>query len=254
MQLSRHEFGSPAAPCGLWVHGFMGTGQQGAELQTGLGPEFRLRCPDLPGHGNTPVADRTLGGTLNHLAELAADCTWAGGYSMGGRLLMMAAAKHPGAFRHLVIESASLGYPSPNERARRREVDRLRGEKLISMGLSAFREEWYRMEMWGGWTPSSPAGGDEHELAAALTLFSTGNQPDMRLWLSTTTCRVLWLAGSRDPVYVEQSRWLERHTRHSPVLLDAGHNLHQQQLRSWANALRQFLSTSFQTQIHPQDQ
>lgn len=250
MQLSRHEFGPANAPRGLWIHGFMGDGEQGADLQRALGPAFRLRCPDLPGHGNTRLAGWTLHDTLDALAELAADCDWAGGYSMGGRLLMMAAAKHPDAFSTLVIESASLGYADPAERSHRRELDHQRAENLISQGLTAFREEWYEMEMWGGWAPSTPGRGDEQELAGALALFSTGNQPDLRLWLSSTTCRVLWLAGCRDPVYAQQARWVERHTRHFPVLQDAGHNLHGQQPEAWADALRRFLSTESQ----PQDQ
>ncbi|MEX2606690.1 MAG: alpha/beta fold hydrolase [Kiritimatiellia bacterium] len=257
MRMSCHEFGPANAPRGLWIHGFMGDGQQGADLQRALGPGFRLCCPDLPGHGTTPVSGWTLADTLDALAELASDCAWAGGYSMGGRLLMMAAAKHPEAFRDLVIESASLGCADPHERARRRELDRQRADELIAVGLTAFREKWYRMEMWGGWTPSTPATGDEPGLAAALTRFSTGNQPDMRLWLSTTTCRVLWLAGSRDPGYVQQAQWVERHTRHSPVLLDAGHNPHRQQPAAWADALRHFLLTDPQlllTDPQPQDQ
>jgi 2-succinyl-6-hydroxy-2,4-cyclohexadiene-1-carboxylate synthase len=246
MSLSRHEFGPANARRGLWVHGFMGEGQQGAALQRALGPEFRLRCPDLPGHGSTLLAGWTLGDTLDTLAELAADCTWAGGYSMGGRLLMMAAAKHPDAFSTLIIESASLGFAEPAERARRREVDRQRSEKLISQGLAAFREEWFHLELGGGWTPWAPGRGDEQELAGALTLYSTGNQPDMRMWLSSTTCRVLWLAGCRDLVYVQQAQWVERHTRHSPVILDAGHNLHGQDPEAWADALRHFLLSPFE--------
>lgn len=248
MQLSLHEFGPATAPIGLWIHGFMGDGQQGADLQRTLGPEFRLRCPDLPGHGNTFFADWTLGDTLDELAECAADCAWAGGYSMGGRLLMMAAAKHPESFSTLVIESATLGYPDPAERAQRRNLDQQRAEKLIARGLEVFREEWYRMEMWGGWTPSAPGRGDERELAAALTLFSAGNQPDLRTWLSSTTCQVLWLAGYRDPVYAQQAHWVARHTRHSPVVLDAGHNLHGQQPEAWAEALHHFLLSPFQPQ------
>lgn len=254
MRLFCHEFGNSSAPRGLWLHGFMGTGEHGKDLQARLGPRFRLLSPDLPGHGRTPAADWALGSTLEALAELAAGCAWAGGYSMGGRLLMMAAAKHPGAFRHLVIESASLGYASPEERARRRGLDRQRGDELIATGLSAFRENWYRMEMWAGWSPSSPAAGDEHELAAALQLFSTGNQPDLRQWLSTTTCRVLWLAGCRDPVYAQQARWVERHTRHTPVLTDAGHNPHRQQPEAWAGAVRAFLSPPSHSHLQAQDQ
>ena len=65
-------------------------------------------------------------------------------------MLMLAAARHPGAFRKLVIESASLGLADEKERAQRRELDQQRARKLKSAGLTAFCEDWYAMEMWGG--------------------------------------------------------------------------------------------------------
>ena len=147
---------------------------------------------------------------------------------MGGRLLMLAAARHPDAFRKLVIESASLGLADEKERAQRRELDRQRARKLKSAGLTAFCEDWYAMEMWGGLDRLPPRQGNEAGLAGALNLFSVGNQPDLRNWLRFSSCRVLWLAGSRDAVYVENAKWVRQHCHHPVKILAAGHNVHLQ--------------------------
>lgn len=226
---------------GLWLHGWLGSGAEGQVLQQGLGPDFELRCPDLPGHGASPLAGWTLTSSLKAIADAAANCQWAGGYSMGGRLLMMSAARHPEAFQKLVIESASLGLANEKERAPRRERDQVRSEELKTKGLSAFCEVWYQMEMWGGWQGFPPRQGDPAALARALALFSLGRQPDLRSWIKTTPCRILWLAGQKDAAYAQQAVWVKSRTRHQVSLLDAGHNVHLQQPEQWAEVLKVFL-------------
>jgi 2-succinyl-6-hydroxy-2,4-cyclohexadiene-1-carboxylate synthase len=226
---------------GLWLHGWLGSGQEGKDLQQALGDGHGLCCPDLPGHGENPLEGWTLSTTLEAIAEEAQHCEWAGGYSMGGRLLMLAAARHPDAFRKLVIESASLGLADEKERAQRRELDQQRARKLKSAGLTAFCEDWYAMEMWGGLDKLPPRQGNEAGLAGALNLFSVGNQPDLRQWLRFSSCRVLWLAGSRDAVYVENAKWVRQHCHHPVKILAAGHNVHLQQPHAWGEAVRNFL-------------
>lgn len=240
MNLSAELYGAGACK-GLWLHGWLGEGKEGKALQAELGTGYSLICPDLPGHGNTPLTDWTLASTLEAIAGLADGCDWAGGYSMGGRLLMMAAARYADAFQKLVIESASLGLADEKARAQRREKDLARGEELKAKGLSAFCEDWYAMEMWGGLDRPPTRRGNEAELAGALALFSVGNQPDLRQWLRFSSCRVLWLAGSRDAVYVENAKWVRQHCHHPVNILAAGHNVHLQQPQAWGMAVRNFL-------------
>ena len=240
MKLKFREFGQ-GNHRGLWLHGWLGSGEEGAKLQKALGENFTLFCPDLPGHGETPLADWTREGTLEAIARLAKGCEWAGGYSMGGRLLMMAAARYPDAFTKLVIESASLGYSDEQTRLERKRLDLQRAEKLQSQGLKAFCEEWYGMEMWGGFTDFPERKGKVDDLAGALTLFSVAHQPDLRAWIITAPERILWLAGKRDPVYAELAEWVRIRTRHQVGLLNAGHNIHAQDPVTWAEKTRLFL-------------
>lgn len=226
---------------GLWLHGWLGSGEEGAVLQASLGSSFSLKCPDLPGHGKTAMNGFSLSKTLEAIAGLSEDCAWTGGYSMGGRLLMMAAARFPDAFRNLIIESASLGFSDPEMRGLRRKKDEERADLLQRDGLEKFCESWYQMEMWGGLQDFPDRKGDEEALGRALEKFSVGVQPDLRLWLQTTSCRVLWLAGTRDAVYAEQADWVRKNTRHLISFFDCGHNVHHQAPKEWAQVIDDFL-------------
>lgn len=240
-RLQVREAGPERGPVGLWVHGWLGDGGDGEALARALG--MRLRCPDLPGHGRTPLGDWTLVKTVHALAELAAACDWAGGYSMGGRLLMMAAQSRPECVRTLVLESAFPGYASEEDREDRREQDRVRAGELRRAGLEAFLAEWYRLPMWDGMTAPARQG-DPHELAGALERFGSGRQPDLCPWLRHAPQRILWLAGSRDAAYSRRLEWVRAHTRHRVALLNAGHATHRMDLEGWARHVRRFLTES----------
>lgn len=240
MTLYVHEVGN-GKKRGLWLHGWLGSGKDGEALQKRRGTDTTLLCPDLPGHGQSPIAGVTLFETLDLLSELAGDCEWAGGYSMGGRLLMMAAARNPDAFQTLVIESASLGLSDATEREIRRDLDHQRAEELKTQGLEGFCDSWYQMDMWGGFQDFPKREGRETDLADALEKFSVGWQPDLRTWIKTTTCRILWLAGARDPKYAEQAAWVQKQTRHQVEILNTGHNVHMQEPEEWRDVVTPFL-------------
>ncbi len=228
-------------PRGLWLHGFLGDGAEGESFLGPLLDEYEIVCPDLPGHGKTDPMP--LSETLAGIAELAEGRDFAAGYSMGGRLLMMAASRHPHAFRHLILESASPGYASEAERAERRRMDAQRAERLRNEGVEAFCKWWYAQPMWRTLPAPPLRHGNAAHLAGALETFSTGQQPDLRPWLMRCTSRILWLAGERDTRYVEEARWVARHVGAARVRLvpGCGHNIHAEAPERWQGAVQQFL-------------
>lgn len=238
---------------GLWLHGFLGNGDDGKDLFApwALNTDCEILCPTLPGHGLPPQPAASLTDTLEQIAAHAQNCDWAAGYSMGARLLMMAAARHPDAFSTLILESAALGYSNPTTRETRRTLDQERAEHLRRDGLPAFTTWWYSLPLWKGSSPPPARQGDPEALANALNAFSTGRQPNMRMWLRTTSCRILWLAGEHDSAYVEQANHV---TLFAPNVLvniipNAGHNVHHDQPDPWRNVVHTFLNTSLSNAI-----
>ena len=97
--------------------------------------QFHCIAIDLPGHGETPYCDNILG-VLRSWMPLKPLLI---GYSMGGRIAMqlhaMAAA--------LVNISGHVGLKSPFEKEARLKNDELWAQKLLTLPIESFLQEWY---------------------------------------------------------------------------------------------------------------
>jgi pimeloyl-ACP methyl ester carboxylesterase len=105
-----HEWGEPAAPAVLFLHGSGDDGRQAAALAGTVAQDRRLVAPDLPGHGGSPRAHadsyRPSGvaalvvGLLDELGVAAAALV---GFSWGASICCHVAARHPDRVRSLVL-------------------------------------------------------------------------------------------------------------------------------------------------------
>ena len=109
MVLHLHQWGDPAAPALICLHGVTGHGRRFERLAVeSWGEHYHVIAPDLRGHGSsgyeppwtfpTHVAD--LIETLDALQIDHAD--WVG-HSFGGRLILELAARHPERIRRAVL-------------------------------------------------------------------------------------------------------------------------------------------------------
>ena len=109
MRLHVHEWGDPAAPPVVCVHGVTGHGERYKRLaEERWGSRFRIIAPDLRAHGRsehdapwtiaTHVGD--LVETIDALGIERAD--WVG-HSFGGRLVLELAAREPERIRRAVL-------------------------------------------------------------------------------------------------------------------------------------------------------
>ena len=128
-------------------HGFTGSSRSWGDpvvhrlVAEGLEP----LALDLPGHGaraGIPSTEATLGATLaaidaetEHLDRF--DLV---GYSMGGRIALHVALSRPERVRRLVLESASPGLDTEEERVERRASDERLADRIEKEGVAAFVE------------------------------------------------------------------------------------------------------------------
>lgn len=252
--------GSPAAVDVLFLHGFMGSGADWRGIIDALQPAYRGLAIDLPGHGGAVDLDEdayTMAGAARAVIDALdrrgiARCALVG-YSMGGRLALYLALRFPTRFRRLVLESASPGLPTEEERAARRAADEARARRLESEDFDDFLDDWYRQPLFASLRnypdvlaemTAARRRNDPAELARALRGMGTGRQPSLWERLSGLPVATLAIAGALDAKYVGLARAMAAASPRvrAAVVPEAGHNVHAEQPRRYLALLRSFLS------------
>lgn len=250
--------GDPSRPPVLLLHGFMGSSADWDAVARALAEERYVIAADLPGHGASvglPAAAYAMEGAAARLAAVI-DAEAAGradvvGYSMGGRTALYLALAYPEHVRRLVLESASPGLPTAAERARRRQVDAARAER-IRTDFRAFLEEWHRQPLFASLARredlvarriADRLRNDPEELARALEGLGTGRQPSLWERLSDLRPPARALAGALDAKYARLARQMA--ARAAPmeahVVEGAGHVLHVEAAGPYVHYLKDFL-------------
>ena len=243
-------------PAVVLLHGFLGSGADWHPLRAALGTGRAYLAPTLPGHGADPAPvpeddDAFLGVVAWLLAHAPAEPFDLVGYSMGGRFALALMAAAPERVRRAVIVSASTGLEDEGERARRRELDRVRAAALRSLPFALWLETWYGMDLFAP-LRASPAyesmlsrreEGRPEALAAALEAFSPGRMPPLGQRLATCPVRALLMAGSLDAKYVASNAALaEANPAFAATTVDgAGHAPQLERPDEFHDAVRRWL-------------
>lgn len=114
MSLAFHTFGD-GHPI-ILLHGLFGSGDNLRILGRGLESRYRVLVPDLPNHGNSPHIDSSTHGALadeieQFMHEESVANPILAGHSIGGKLAMLIALRHPERFPALIsIDMAPRRY------------------------------------------------------------------------------------------------------------------------------------------------
>lgn len=242
----------------LLVHGFTGSVEAwGEEILSALADRHRVLAVDLIGHGRSSRPhdpDRyALQEILLDLLEVldAADldrARWVG-YSMGGRVALAAAVLHPHRVASLVLESASPGLATEEEREERRRSDDALARRLESEGIEPFVDEWMALPLFATQRRLPEAtlraarerrlGNEPAALAACLRGLGTGSQPSFRDRFDQVRARTLVLAGARDRKFAALARRMAEGIPDATLRLvaDAGHTVHLEAPGAWLDAV-----------------
>ncbi|MGF1508696.1 MAG: alpha/beta fold hydrolase [Myxococcota bacterium] len=197
----------------MWValHGFGGDADRFRPLADHL-VAHRLWAPDLPGHRYTawpkvgPVgAFSTVVSQIRCAVRGIDGPRWLLGYSLGGRLGLVAWSEEPSLFEGAILIGVHPGLESAHARRERAAQDDLRARDLRAKGVAAFFSEWDRLPLFGGRGPISRPEHDADSLAEALAGLSLGRMPSVRPFAraSARRGRLTGVAGQHDPKFRE---------------------------------------------------
>ena len=255
-------------PLLLLLHGFTGSVRSWDEVRSDLVRSARVVVVDLIGHGLTASPDDyrryTLEWTARDLVALLdaldLETVNVAGYSMGGRVGLHFATRHPERVGRLILESASPGIEDEAERQRRIQSDEALAGRILERGIQAFVEEWERQPL------LQPAPHVSAERRAAQHAQRLNNEPQglanslrgmgagqqVPLWSSLPDVRlpVALIVGEHDARYRDIAwRMLERLPAAALWNVpDAGHAVHLDQPRRFADLVTAVLDNKL---THP---
>lgn len=229
----------------LLLHGFMGSSRDWQPIAESLSRTHWVIAPDLPGHGCSHFAEpqqftmqnaaRLVVQLLDELKIKRCACL---GYSMGGRTALYLAVHYPSRFERVILESASPGLHTEQERALRRRWDANIAERLEVEPFQLFLESWYQMGLFDSFRAHKRfeqaferrLDNDPAQLAISMRQMGTGSMPS--LWGGWRQVEnVVLIVGAFDQKYVGISAEMltlnPTTVRH--VLSQAGHNTHFEQ-------------------------
>ena len=191
----------------------------------------------------------TFEATVDALAETGGPGLWIG-YSMGGRLALGVAVRHPEVVRALVLIGATAGLETDAERHARVIEDDARAHDVETRGVDAFLDDWLAQPMFANVPPNAPGLSERRTLSPAhlahqLRALGTGRMPSYWDALSTLRVPVLLVTGSHDAKFgaiAERMTALIAGGRH--LVIDGGHALPLEQPAAVAEAITAFAHAS----------
>lgn len=229
-------------PVLLILHGFMGSGAVFSNLAERLSQHCNPLIVDLAGHGRTDTPARAelfeTSRQVSQLQSLLSRFRFSNligyGYSMGGRLLIQLAVKHPELFGGLFIESSHCGLQSQEERTLRQREDEERA-RMIETDFHSFVDRWLELPLFSH-TPADQKeiyrslmlSQDPELLACSLRGFGAGSMPPVCEELQRLPIPLYLMAGEQDSRYVHRMSEMSENCTDSTlhIIRNAGHRAH----------------------------
>lgn len=198
----------------LALHGFLGAPTMWAGL------DGELVAPWSPGHGPSPAGMEhdDFNAVVDALAAryLPAEGATVFGYSLGARLALALALRHPARVREAVLVGGTPGLRTEAERAARRASDEALAASLLRDGLARFVARWEALPLFATQRALPEAlqarrraerlGHTVEGLAWSLRALGTGAMPS--LWDALPGCEVplRWVTGALDEKFTAIAR------------------------------------------------
>ncbi len=239
-----HITGLPHRPTILFLHGFMGRGEDWKPIITQLSSQFRCLTVDLPGHGQSASIASSVSWRMENtsralialLEELTIHQCFLVGYSMGGRLALYLTLHFPQFFEKVILESVSPGLKTGSERVARMKIDKQRAQKLENHDFQSFLTRWYQQPLFRSLSKHPQFNNllerrlqnNPTALAKSLREMGTGIQPSLWEQLRYNKIPLLLVVGEKDAKFKAIAEEMTVRCQSASIELApcSGHNIH----------------------------
>ncbi|MDY0408752.1 2-succinyl-6-hydroxy-2,4-cyclohexadiene-1-carboxylate synthase [Virgibacillus soli] len=239
-------------------HGFTGSVSTWSTLIDGYQDRFRFVVIDLPGHGKTMTPTiKTMKMCCDDLAiifqTLGLKNVHLLGYSMGGRTALSFAMLYPEYIKSFVLESASPGLKTKQERNLRIKSDDKLIKKMQEDGLVSFIDYWEGIPLFHTQQtlPKKVKEQIRQErlsqqvtgLIQSLQGMGTGIQPSWWNHLQNWKKPVLLVVGERDPKFVHINEEMSEKLKNSQLVIvkNVGHAIHVEDPQKFGKIVNAFI-------------
>lgn len=238
------------------LHGF--TGSAKTWEQVGQLIPARIVAIDLIGHGLTAAPKEVTYYSMEAQIELLealferlalVNFTLIG-YSMGGRVALSYASRFPDRVTKLILESASPGLASLEERKARKQADDQLADKIEKNGIPSFIDKWEAIPLFASQrnlpihvqqsVRKERLNQREIGLANSLRGMGTGVMPSLWGKLNNLHIPVLLITGLLDEKFVKLSKQMEEKLPNvkNITVLNVGHAIHVENPTEFATIIK----------------
>lgn len=243
----------------LFLHGFLGDCNEFSEAISLLSNDLYCLAIDLPGHGKTKVnggeelyqMEYIAQGLIEFLDALCISSCILMGYSMGGRVALYMALHFPQHFQKIILESASPGLKTQDDRNIRIQNDFHLAKEIETENFLAFLNKWYAQPLFLSIKNHRNFAkilerrlqNNPLELSKSLRNLSIGIQPSLWKKLHKNSVPLLLVAGQLDEKFININIEISSLCKFTQleIVKDSGHNTHLENVGLFVQIIRKFL-------------
>lgn len=246
----------------ILLHGFTGSVTTWEQVVAQLPTNIRIIAIDLLGHGKTDAPTNpsrySMEEQVKDLEEvftaLNLEVFSLLGYSMGGRVALSYAEAYPHRIKQLILESASPGLETEEERLLRRKSDEHLADKIEKDGITAFVNQWENIPLFHSQKklPSKVQKVirnerlSQKEIGLANSLRSMGTGAQKSLWskLHQFKMPVYLLTGELDVKFCNIAKQMKKQIAFGEhiIIKNVGHAIHVENPTQFATIVKDILT------------
>ena len=240
----------------ILLHGFTGSSETWKGFVESWKTNHRVITVDLPGHGRTTgKSTLSMKEVCRHLQILfdllAIEKCHLLGYSMGGRTALSFAMWYPRYIEMLILESASPGLNTEQEREARVLHDQQLANRIKDEGIEAFVDFWANIPLFAtqrklpkevqATIRQERLQQSTHGLTNSLLYLGTGKQPSWWQDLETLNRPVCLIVGELDEKFIHINEQMQKKLLQASFHLvkNAGHTVHVEQPKAFSQIVEQ---------------